>query len=134
LHAPAAAATSVPWSHDLIPTQVQLVELVQFLDERRGSSERLRVVVVVSAWDLLQSVEADPKEVLRRQLPLLWQFLNANMESISHVVVGVSAQGGDLEKDRKALLERDAPSLRVRVVGLDCDAHDLSAPVSWLLG
>ena len=132
---PAAPVVApVSWSHELMPTQVQLVELLQFIVERCGGTEPLRVVVIVSAWDLVESLVASPQEVLLKQLPLLWQFLEANEQTIVHKVVGVSAQGGDLEKDRDRLLERDAPSSRVRVVGLECDPHDLSAPVSWLLG
>ncbi len=128
-----AQAIPVPWSHDQMPTQVQLVELIQFVAERCKSRDRLRVAVIISAWDLVESIVADPEEVVRKQMPLLWQFLYANTDSISHIVVGVSAQGGDIEKDCKALLEKDAPSLRINVVGLDSDAHDLSAPVSWLI-
>lgn len=129
----ATTVPPAPWSHELMPTQVQLVELLQFMLERRGSAEALRVVVIISAWDLLEALVGTPKEVLWKHLPLLWQFLDANPETITHTVVGVSAQGGDLDKDRVALLGQDPPSLRVRVVGLECDPHDLSAPVFWLL-
>ncbi len=124
----------VDWSPELVPTQVQLIELLQFLCDRRERDSVLDVAVVVSAWDVVSSVSEDkPVEMLRKQLPLLWQFLNANPETINHIVVGISAQGGDLHKDSGRLLGIRRPSKRIQVIGMECGQHDLTAPLSWML-
>jgi len=124
---------SVPWSHEYIPTQVQLVELIQFLRENRDPNHLLRIVIVVSAWDLVDNLGMEPKDLVEQKLPLLSQYLRANEDSIIPLFVGISAQGGDLEKDWKELLERPAPEARLRIIGLSCDEHDLTAPIDWIL-
>ena len=56
------AAVPVPWKAELLPTQVQLVELLQFLLEL--VDRRLRVAVVVSAWDLVEEIGQTPREFM----------------------------------------------------------------------
>jgi hypothetical protein len=123
----------IPWNADDAPTQVQLVELLQFLADRVTTPLPLRVAVIVSAWDLVISYEEkSPEKWLTDRLPLLAQFLKANPEIFERRVYGVSAQGGDL-KDADGLLKKHVSSQRIIIVGYNCNQNDLTAPVKWLM-
>jgi ABC-type dipeptide/oligopeptide/nickel transport system ATPase subunit len=130
-----AATTDVPreWSHDLSPTQVQLVELLQFVAYLRSTIKAPRVAVIVSAWDLVRDPIV-PASWLESHFPLLFQFLVANADTVPFRVYGVSALGGDLEKDLKQLQDQAVPSHRIRVIDSNLPAHsDLTAPIRFLL-
>lgn len=120
------------WSPDMLPTQVKLVELLQFLLERM--QRRLRVAVVVSAWDLVDSLGA-PHDFVARELPLLHQFLGSNDDLIEHSVFGVSAQGGDItvEAEKQTLLELDDALKRIKVRQDQQTSQDITKPLAWLL-
>lgn len=122
----------IPWDAESAPTQVQLVELLQFLAERAITPFPLRVAVIVSAWDLISHEQPSPEEWLTARLPLLTQFLKANLEVFERRVYGVSAQGGDL-KDATGLLEGHISSQRIVIVGYNCNQNDLTEPVKWLM-
>lgn len=121
------------WSPDLLPHQVQLVELLQLLLER--TQRTLRVAVVVSAWDLVDDMGFPPHVFLARQLPLLQQFLEANDDLLDYEVFGVSAQGGDItiEAKKQALLELDDALKRVKVRHDEETTQDITKPIAWLL-
>lgn len=129
---PVATPAPRPWSADTIPTQVQLVDLLQLL---LSSSPRcpLRVGVIVSAWDVLGDDAPAPKHWVRDQLPLLDQYLRANTERIAFRVYGVSAYGGDPSRQGEELRSHMTPATRVRVIGCDAGPHDVSAPLRWLV-
>jgi hypothetical protein len=108
-----------------------LVELLQFLLELAG--KRLRVAVVVSAWDLVADVGHTPHEYVSGRMPLLRQFLDANDDEVDHAVFGVSAQGGAIPSEKSKLLELDSlKRIKVRY-GNESD-HDITKPLAWLLG
>jgi len=119
----------LPWEARKVPTQVKMVELLQFLALLAPS--QLRVAVIVSAWDLVTE-HRRPEEWLERRLPLLHQYLQANQESISWQAYGVSAQGGRLE-DADRLLEEQVAAKRIQIVGPGAAPHDITAPVRWLM-
>ncbi len=123
---------SIPWDANRASTQVQLVELLQFLVERVEIPFPLRVAVIVSAWDLVSNEKKSPEEWLASRLPLLDQFLKANPEIFERRIYGVSAQGGDL-KDASELIEKHISSQRVVIVGCNCNQNDLTEPVKWLM-
>ncbi len=83
-----------PWDIETAPTQVQLVELLQFILSRDYFSPPFRLAVMVSAWDLVAKHYKSPREWLYKQMPLLAQFLDCNNESFTVVFYGISAQGG----------------------------------------
>lgn len=120
------------WSPDMLTTQVKLVELLQFLLER--TQRKLRVAVVVSAWDLVDNLGA-PHEFVARELPLLQQFLGANDDMIEHSVFGVSAQGGDItvEAEKQTLLELNDALKRIKVRQDQQTSQDITKPIAWLL-
>ncbi len=123
-----------PWDPDRAPTQVKLVELLQFLVREPFAIPHLRVAVVVSAWDLIGGQAGSPADWLAARLPLVQQYLRTNAERYTARVYGVSAQGGDLRRDGERLLREVAPAKRIVVVGDDTLPHDLTAPVRWAMG
>lgn len=129
--AAAAAAVEVkPWTHDAIPTQVNVVELLQF--HRARTRGPFCVGVVISAWDLVSGLGKTPSEWIESTMPLLGQFLRNNADEMPFKVFGVSAQGGDLAAV-DSLTAVAKPSERIQVVdGLEI-SHDITRPIAWLL-
>ena len=125
------AASIVPWSVEKLPTQVKLVELLQFILER--ATRKVRVAVIISAWDLVEGFRATPHKFVSREMPLLRQFLDSNREDLEYAVFGVSAQGGNIPADKPTLLELDALD-RIKVRQGDDVSRDITKPIAWLLG
>ena len=125
------AAVPVPWKVEMLPTQAKLVELLQFLLEM--VDQRLRVAVVVSAWDLVAEVGQTPREYVSGRMPLLRQFLDANDDVFDHAVFGISAQGGAIPDDKSKLLGLDSLK-RITVCHENENDHDITKPLAWLLG
>ena len=122
------APTATPWTAKDTPTQVQMVEVLQFLAELAG--RRLRLALVVSAWDLVTE-SVTPAEWVERRLPLLWQFLSTNSEQFEVVYMGVSAQGG--KRTDTTLLDHEIASRRIKVVAPGVDGNDITHPIRWLM-
>lgn len=123
-----------PWSVEKAPTQVQLVELLQFLKQHATFQPSFPLAVVVSAWDLLQSSKLSPEDWIKVQLPLLYQFLSANVDSFTTNFYGVSAQGGKYEGAELAVLQSKNPAERIEIVGEDIkNKHDITEPLQWLM-
>lgn len=124
-----------PWSIEKLPTQVALVELLQFALE--SVVRKVRLAVVISAWDLVEkaSFTGTPQEYLKRELPLLRQFLDSNDDRLEHTVFGVSAQGGDItvEEQKTALLGFDDALKRIKVLHGSESSQDITRPIAWLL-
>ena len=121
------------WSSDLVPTQVKLVELLQFVTHLHSATEPFRVALVVSAWDLVRDPIL-PISWVESHLPLLSQFLVANADAVPFRTYGVSALGGDLAKDLERLQREAVPSHRIKVVENSLEPHgDLTAPIRFLL-
>ena len=134
----------VAWTPRLAPTQIQLVELLQLLRLAPLNVQTSRIAIVLSAWDKVESEGKQPEPFLAEWLPLLKQYLEAGADKWQWKVYGVSAQGGDYEKegeplkgaklaklnDLKALEE---PSMRIRVVSSNSVSSDLTEPIAWLL-
>lgn len=125
-------SSSVPWDVAQMPTQVQLVELLQFIADRPYFKVPFRVALIISAWDSLLGEDKTPAKWLEEELPLLVQFLDSNRRLFDHTIYGVSAQGGDYKDVEK--LTRMSPSERILVVGTDVkNDHDLTEPLTWLM-
>jgi len=133
----------IAWSADLLPTQVQLVDLLQSVKYLR-SGRVCPVAVIVSAWDEVASFYDEPSVWLSERLPLLDQYLATNARAFPNKLFGVSAQGGPLPGSEAALLDKKPFERPFIVEGLarsegagNSDvarsAHDLSAPVRWLI-
>ncbi|MFZ0523923.1 MAG: hypothetical protein WAL95_23060 [Candidatus Acidiferrales bacterium] len=125
------------WSPLKAPTQVQLVDLLQFTEKIQQAKRPVRVGVIISAWDLVREDfpgATGPSRWLSVRMSYLDQYLRGNLEMFTIRVYGVSAQGGDLEKDREALLNHALASERILIDGPECSPHDISGPVRWCLG
>jgi len=120
------------WGPQLVPEQVQLVELLQFLQQPPFEIRKRRVVVLVSAWDLMVGSQCAPAQWLARELPLLHQFLVTNSDSFESRIYGVSAQGGDVTGEQRKDLLRMTPSERICCIGPEPHTDDLTDPIVWL--
>lgn len=132
VHAPASPGVPSTWDPTKTPTQVQLVELVQFM-LWRSPKARLRLGIVVSAWDTVRALKQPPQVWYAKRLPLLDQFVRANHARLSVRYYGVSAQGGTLPQDAGRLLDFTHASERIEVVdnSLQCTS-DITVPVQQL--
>lgn len=127
---PSEKEVPTTWTPSAAPTQVRVVDLLQtilsILEERRG----IRVAMVVSAWDRVEE-RYTPWTWLEDRMPLLYQFVRANIVRMSTEVFGVSAIGGDLS-DREALAMAGSASGRPRIlVGANL-LSDLTIPLEYL--
>lgn len=122
-----------PWTPGMAPTQVKLVELLQFLMSGPFASRTLRLAVVISAWDLVMQYGESPSAWLTRRLTLLDQYLKSNSHYCQFKVYGVSAQGGELENSKK-ILSKKKPSERIIIVGDKSEGHNITAPIQWVMG
>jgi len=122
------------WTADVVPEQVCLVDLLQFLLRLPFVRRQRRLAVVVSAWDVVLDPKPLPEQWLARELPFLHQFLANNPDSFDVRVYGVSAQGGNVMGGQRTALLRTTPSQRITCDGPSADPHDLTAPLLWLSG
>lgn len=138
----AAHSKVVDWGADLAPTQVQVVELLQFLMSGDLDVGPRRLVVLISAWDEVEGDGLEPAEVLAVKLPLLDQYLRNARDPWTWRVWGISAQGGvyeDLDKGEQikataALRDLERPSDRIKVVDGKSVSTDITQPLEWLIG
>jgi hypothetical protein len=132
-----AAEDLEEWDAEKAPTQVQLVELLQFVEQRVKAKLPIRLAVIVSAWDLAKNDypgEDGARRWLETRTSYLDQYLKSNFEQFVVRVYGVSAQGGDLKVDRERLQSFGRAADRILIEGPDCSPHDISEPVRWCLG
>jgi hypothetical protein len=127
---------AVPWDAELAPTQVQLVDVLQFLEPYIRSKKPVRLAVIISAWDrvAINDTHPTPRDWIRRKLPYLDQYLRSHLELFTVREYGVSAQGGDFNTDTERLRSTVPASNRIMVEGPDCAPHDITEPVRWALG
>jgi len=125
---------ATPWDPLRAPTQVVLIDLVQFMVGEPCWLPKMKVCVVVSAWDLVERQGKPPGQWLKAEMALLYQYLTTNIRTIEYCVFGVSAQGGDLgnEETRKLLLDEAEPAKRIRVFNGTGERSDITMPIRWL--
>ncbi|RNI23370.1 TRAFAC clade GTPase domain-containing protein [Rufibacter latericius] len=83
-----------------ISDQSFLIELLQILLDAKGhdfhfNNNQVKLVVALTCWDELNTDER-PKDILKSNLPLLLDFIEANWSKESVKVLGLSAQGFSL--------------------------------------
>lgn len=122
-----------PFDLDNVPTQVKLVELLQFLTYSNSFHARFKIAIIISAWDCVAEENLCPRDWISRHLPLLDQYLTSNEALFSTRFLGVSAQGGDLKQDSDRLRRMLKPSERVLIVDESNQGHDVTEPIKWLL-
>jgi hypothetical protein len=120
---------------DLMPEEAKLVELLQAVNRRPQPKRRRRLGLAVSAWDVVVEGGGDrsPAEWLATSRPMLWQYVQNNPDLWDVRAYGVSAQGGQLPRDRERLQAIENASERIIVIGHGAAPHDPTAPVAWLM-
>ena len=116
------------------PTQVQLVELLQFLTYLRDD-QPVRLCIIISAWDLVEATKpvSKPEIFIKEKMPLLWQYVNSNTQIFNVAYYGISAQGGEL-KEKKELLKIINPCDRINIIDNDGNnSNDITLPISWIM-
>lgn len=83
-----------PWDREKAPTQVQLVDVLQFMAGRNYFQPPFRLAVVISAWDRITPSNRRPSDWIATELRLLKQFFESNEELFEVSFYGISAQGG----------------------------------------
>ncbi len=91
---PKVKINNKPWDSEKAPTQVQLVDVLQFMAGRSYFQPPFRLAVVVSAWDRISPSNRRPSDWIATELPLLKQFFESNEELFEVSFYGISAQGG----------------------------------------
>lgn len=116
------------------PTQVQLVELLQFLTYMRDD-QLVRLCIIISAWDLVEAAKpgSKPEIFIKEKMPLLWQYVKSNTQIFNVAYYGMSAQGGKLE-ERDKLLKINNPCDRINIIDNDGNSsNDITLPISWVM-
>lgn len=117
-----------------MPEEVKVVEFLQFTNRRPRLSRKRKIVVLISAWDVIEdSSDIHPEAWIKSNRPMLSQFLSSNEHLWELRIYGISAQGGRLPQKKDELEKIASPSKRIRVIGHDANIHDLSAPLRWLM-
>lgn len=89
--------------------QSEIVDLLQgILFITKG---KVKIKFIITAWDKVEK-EDEEKEILpeiyiKRELPLLYQYVKTNTDKFGYQIWGVSAQGGDFgnEQEKNQILE-----------------------------
>jgi hypothetical protein len=107
-----------------IPTETELVELIQFLLYIKKEIN-INLDFVISAWDLLINKDIKkPMEYIQRNLPLLNQYVISNDDRINIKCWGVSAQGGNLKSEEQRLeLARKSINIDDRIIVVDNEGN-----------
>lgn len=121
-----------PWEVSRAAPQAKVLDLLQLVT-RAKSIPSFKIVIVVSAWDLVAGEQLSPEEWLRKRAPLVWQFLSSNKERRPYSIYGVSAQGDDYAQVEK-LREFIKPSERIVVASGQQASSDITRPLMWALG
>ena len=105
----------VSWDQNNVPTQVKLVDILQFIAEHNKKQHKL--AIIISAWDIVwkrNKHRISPVLWLHRHLPLLFQFAYANYDLKKNFrVYGVSQQGGEYIEGNYELFQDLDQSTRI---------------------
>lgn len=131
---PAGDAASIEWQPRHIPAQVRIVQILSDLGRAPFAPKRRALAIIISAWDLVASMQMSPEAWLASHLPLVHQYLQTNAESFDAGIFGLSAQGVRLDdKDAVAQASEQLPSHRISLIGDGEDGHDITVPITWLM-
>lgn len=125
---------NVDWTHKLMPYQVKVVELLQFLHQSPFKPAKRKMAIMISAWDVLNP-KPKPEEWLATKMPMLDQFLKTNASLFDVKIYGISALGGDITDmdTKKKLLTMSTPSERLSCVEALGESSDITNPILWMM-
>ena len=114
------------------PEQTRIVDVLQLLQSSPLLGSRRRLVVMISAWDVVAVDSISPREWIVREMPLLAHYLANNPSAYNAQFCGISAQGGLFEGEaRNQLLKKD-PADRVVCLWEGEASRDITLPLTWL--
>jgi len=123
------------YKHIDTSNQVKLVEILQYLDFTEIARQNCKIAFVVSKWDKVQ-IHFDnisPEQLVKRNLPLLYQYLQCNAATFQSRFFGISAQGVDYDSTKEVdKLAKLLPQERVTVFNGEDVSKDIAAPITWL--
>jgi hypothetical protein len=122
-----------PWEPSRASPQAKILDLLQLVIRAKGDRP-LKIVMVISAWDLVKGEKLTPQKWLEKRAPLVWQFLDAHKEKRPYAVFGISAQGNDYAEHASELREFIKPSERISVVTESETTTDITKPLLWAVG
>nr|WP_320141852.1 hypothetical protein [uncultured Cohaesibacter sp.] len=115
-----------------MPEQTRIIDILQILQVPVLQKGRRRLVIAISAWDVVAADHVEPSEWVAREMPMLAQYLSTNSELYDVRHCGISAQGGSFEgEERNRLLAVD-PANRVQCRWDDKTTNDITLPLTWL--
>jgi hypothetical protein len=119
------------WEIDLGCTQARITDIIQEIVGVR--TRRVRLGLVLSAWDTEAGGALTPRQWAERELPLVVSCVD-NDPQVTSQIFGVSAQGHDFGKvDTESL--REVPiEQRAWVCHGDGSTGGIGAPLRWALG
>lgn len=122
------------WSEEFTSNQVKLVETLQFIESRKNSGLPLKISVIVSRWDLVESDGGGTaRSWVQLQMPLLYQYLICNSHQFNTAFYGVSAQGCNYDDPEEVKRMFDLEPFERPLVKADSEfINDLTAPIVWL--
>ena len=129
------------WLPEEAPDQVKVVDILQILASHMRTSHNEKIALFVSAWDIVDQ-NLTPAEFIKKEFPLLHQYLTNAERDFDIRIYGLSAQGGvyveenhtgELPQELRDLLDMNNASARIKLVSDEGLTHDLTEPISWLM-
>lgn len=108
------------------PTQSLIVDLFQIL---RKIKPTVKIAVIISAWDIVPNFNKTPDVFVEKNLSLLSQFVATN-DFVQ--IFGLSANGGDIGKDREQILNME-PSERITFYDGSKTYNGYDHLIEWLI-
>ena len=110
--------------------QDQVKYIVMLQDIYAVRKQKTKIKIIVSAWDNHMEKNVSPEELLKEEVPLLWQFLESNQMKFECEYWGVSAQGGDLDDEKERDKLQDVNNAIDRIIVVDNEkkiSNDITA-------
>ena len=115
-----------------VPEQTRIIEILQILQTAPFCPKLRRLVIAVSAWDVVVGDRVTPQEWVEREMPMLGQYLANNTRCYEVKICGISAQGGEFSGVTRDHLLLQTPSERVVCVWDGKKGSDVTRPLTWL--
>lgn len=115
-----------------VAEQTRIIDTLQNLNISPFQTIHRRLVIAISAWDVVSSDDISPREWVAREMPMLSQYLTNNADMYEVRYCGMSAQGGSFEGEARDALLDMSPADRVQCVWNGQLSSDITQPLTWL--
>jgi hypothetical protein len=116
----------------LVAEQTRIIDTLQILHVSPFQTVHRRLVIAISAWDVVSSDGCSPEEWVARDMPMLSQYLANNDDVYEVRFCGMSAQGGNFDSETRDKLLAMNPADRVQCVWGGQFSSDITQPLMWL--